>query len=147
MKSFVSFAILAAVLVGLTGCPASLNSILLTNLSDDIVVNVFLSPSSSDDWGVDQLPGYIYPGDSFLLHSIPNGVYDLLIIAADGSYWEKYGISLYGGEQRSFDLLNYKNNGVNVLEEMAGSQVSSQPFNVPAAGDKEGFDPGLKNQQ
>jgi len=90
------------------------------------------------------LPGVIYPGESFLLHSIPDGVYDLLIYADDGSFWEDYGISLYGGQQRTFNLLASKSAAAdNAVEESSASASADpqleQPFNAELPVDPKGF--------
>jgi len=97
--------------LSLAGCPpaasappSSYNELELINWSDDIVSEVYLTPVNSSDWGSNQLGYYIEYGESWVLNGIPDGTYDLWVGGYYGASWELYGIELYGGIRRSYEL-------------------------------------------
>ncbi len=58
----------------------------IVNNSDWAIYQLFLSPTSENEWGPDQLGDAIIPpnGGTFLLHSIPCTVYDVKVVDEDG---------------------------------------------------------------
>lgn len=66
---------------------------------------LYVSPSSDDSWGQDQLgSNVISPGSSFRLVGIVPGTYDIRAEVSDRSlYWQKFGISFSAGATVTFN--------------------------------------------
>lgn len=86
-------------MVSFNGCPVPVNSnsIIIYNNSSVWINAVYVSPSSSNSWGVNQIYYSLQPGDSVTIYNIPNNYYDLLVEGDYGLYWRVDGISLYNG--------------------------------------------------
>jgi hypothetical protein len=61
-------------------------SFVFTNTGSTDICELYLSPASQEDWGVDQLAGNTIPaGQQFQLNNIPAGLYDAKAVGCDGS--------------------------------------------------------------
>ncbi|HEX8846244.1 MAG TPA: hypothetical protein VF791_16470 [Pyrinomonadaceae bacterium] len=62
---------------------------MIVNKSSYSIYHLYLSPSIRRAWGKDQLGRrVIKPGDSFTLHGIPCGLYDIKVVDQDGDACE-----------------------------------------------------------
>ena len=58
---------------------------MIVNKSRYAIYQLYLSPSRASRWGRNQLGRkVIRPGDSYTLHSIPCGLYDIKVVDNDG---------------------------------------------------------------
>jgi len=62
------------------------STVTIVNDSDWAIYNLYLSPTSDNEWGPDQLgDDVIAPdGGTFTLHSIPCDIYDVKVVDEDG---------------------------------------------------------------
>ncbi len=94
----------------LGGCPSSYGNATLRVVNDSPVplVEVYVSRTTDDDWGENQLtsdiPGY---GERDIT-DIPPGNYDLLAIDEDGGYAELYDVELDAGVVSEWTITDAK---------------------------------------
>ncbi|MDO8669723.1 MAG: hypothetical protein Q7K65_05540 [Candidatus Buchananbacteria bacterium] len=97
----------------LLGCPPPVatpnnNIITIYNDSYEVIVGVYVSPTSSVNWGSNQLDYVLYPGDSVTIYGIPDDCYDISAESDAGIYWEIYDVCLFGGADVGYSLYNKK---------------------------------------
>lgn len=70
--------------------------LVLVNESSVTLCYLYVSPSTSDDWGPDQFGDdtIVDPGGTFTLTGIEPGQYDMLVESCDGQSLEEYGLDL-----------------------------------------------------
>lgn len=80
--------------------------IIVFNDTGEIITGIFISPSSDDSWGPNDLGReVIFDGETFTFFDIAPGVYD---IAADGDFggrWEEFDIFLSEDEVFTWTLV------------------------------------------
>jgi hypothetical protein len=106
---------LAAVASGvrLRGAPALAQpdvSVKITNRSDWEIHHLFLSPTSTDDWGPDQLQDAVLgTGESFILTGLPCDSYDVKLVDEAGDECVVEDVAICGAGEgwviRNADLL------------------------------------------
>jgi hypothetical protein len=77
------FAVVVVAAIGLAGAAHAQKSSKVTviNKSDWTLVEFYMAPSDSDDWGPDQLKdNIIEPGENFTLSGIPCNTWDLRLV-------------------------------------------------------------------
>lgn len=77
-----------------------LASLEIVNESEDTIVELYISPSTSDTWGEDWLGGTpIASGETYVLTDINSGVYDIKATDAEGDLIESvYQVALQGDQ-------------------------------------------------
>jgi hypothetical protein len=79
-------------------------SVTIVNKSSFEFHNMYLSPTSTNEWGPDQLgDNVINPGESFTLKDIPVNAYDFKMIDEDGDDCIASGVKLNASETVEFD--------------------------------------------
>ena len=88
--------------------PSTTSSVEIVNNSWWSIYQLYLSPTSSSEWGPDQLGAEVISseGDTFSLNGIPCDNYDVKIIDEDGDACEIRGISLCGSNQERWEITN-----------------------------------------
>lgn len=77
---------------------------------------LFVTPSGSPTWGVDQLaPDTLLTGDSLTLAPLDPDSYDVLAVFADGSSDEVQGVAVQDGLNTQLGMMNSGNGGVAVF--------------------------------
>jgi len=97
----VLLAAFSLLMAALSGCSLALDATLdVHNDSGTDIYYLYVSPSSSDTWGSDQLGSTIlFTGDTFTVTDIPPGSYDILALDdSDNTVHEEYGLYLDSGE-------------------------------------------------
>jgi hypothetical protein len=69
------------------------------------ITALYVTPSSSTTWGVNQLSAPIPVGGSFTLTDIPPDTYDFAADASNGVYWERYGQAIAAGSLFTWTLV------------------------------------------
>lgn len=99
--SVVSLLLLLTIACGSYGVRADSCNIKLVNaMHDRVIYSVYVSSTSSNYWGQDQLDPdeVIYPGQSLTIHQIPDGTWDIKVTGAQGDIIAvKRGVSLSNG--------------------------------------------------
>lgn len=101
INSAILGALLFCNLIGADSLYASPSDIEVTfeNKSDWAIGQLYLSPTKTDQWGPDQLgEDIINTGESFKLHGIPVGKYDLKIIDEDDDSCIVSGVKIAANE-------------------------------------------------
>jgi hypothetical protein len=71
----------------------------VVNNSSRTIMNLYISPTSSSSWGVDQLgSSTIAPGASFTVNNIPAGTYDSKIVMSSGNSYTINNIVIAAGQ-------------------------------------------------
>ncbi|MFM1846837.1 MAG: hypothetical protein RL417_311 [Pseudomonadota bacterium] len=79
-------------------------SVTIVNKSSFEFHNMYLSPTSTNEWGPDQLgDNVINPGESFTLNDIPVNAYDFKMIDEDGDDCIASDVKLNASETVEFD--------------------------------------------
>lgn len=89
-------------LFALAETPAMVNLTIVNNTQWDFM-NVYISSSSSDSWGEDQLGTVVLDAGSTHTFSIQSGTYDIKIIDEDGDECIQGNVSVRGNMSLSFD--------------------------------------------
>lgn len=76
---------------------SSTGSLRITNNYTSPITEVYVSSSSSANWGPNQLTAPIPVGGVLTLTNIAPGLHDLRAVAADGAWIEEYGVSFAAG--------------------------------------------------
>lgn len=77
----------------------------LVNNTTGTVYSLYLSPSNSSTWGVDQLgASVVLSGSSWTVYNVPGGSYDTRIVFTSGNYWDRYGIIISNGYTTTLTL-------------------------------------------
>ena len=109
LVSLVLLALIAAVSPAFSGNaapPQRGGEFMIANKSSYTIYQLYLSPSNRRAWGRDQLRRkVIKPGDSYTLHSIPCGLYDIKVIDQDGDACEVREIAMCR-DHTHWDLTN-----------------------------------------
>ncbi len=77
--------------------PPTTGAVTVVNSHCIPIEELYLVPSTSMDWGANQLTASVAPGASFTVSNVPPGSYDVMAVAADGVAWEDYGIPVVAG--------------------------------------------------
>lgn len=87
-----------------TAVAADKVSVTIVNKSSFEFHNMYLSPTSTNEWGPDQLGDkVINPGESFTLNDIPKGDFDFKMTDEDGDDCIASGVALSASETVEFD--------------------------------------------
>lgn len=106
--------LLVVIAISITGCPPSPPpyygvTLFVNNYSADEIVAVYVSPSNSAYWGVNQLDYTIPSGTYASIYGISPGYYDLKAVGYWGGIWTEYGVYL-SGSRYDWNLLAKKSN-------------------------------------
>jgi hypothetical protein len=91
--SALGLAMCLALAGGATGCgggdvvydPIEESTLLVVNQSDFAIVELYLTPVGSPDWGPNLVAGReLFPGEDVLLTDVPCDSYDVMMVAEDG---------------------------------------------------------------
>lgn len=120
MKFRMILAVLMAFAVcGLYGCnngndeDSGNNVLVLNNYGSYPLVELYITPTSSDSWGVNQLDYAVYTDEQYILGEIPDGCYDMQVYDVDGYYAEIYDICLSGEEEFTWNIWDAKSQNKN----------------------------------
>ena len=72
-------------------------SLKVINNTGQTINHLYVSPSSSSSWGLDQLSSNISNGGSHTVTNITAGSYDIKVTLADNSTKTTYGVNIVGG--------------------------------------------------
>ncbi|QWV92379.1 carboxypeptidase-like regulatory domain-containing protein [Geomonas oryzisoli] len=98
------FALMLVLLTLLVGCgggsdESAKGSVKVTNSASNSVYYLYVSPSSQNQWGPDQLGTHtILPDGSFTLTNVPPGTYDLKLVMSSNAVYYVYGFEVYAGQ-------------------------------------------------
>ncbi|MFA6526013.1 MAG: hypothetical protein WCT26_01190 [Candidatus Buchananbacteria bacterium] len=106
--------LLALIVVSIAGCPPSPppyygTTLYVNNYSSDEIVAVYISPSSSNYWGNNQLAYTIPSGTYASVSGISPGYYDLKAVGYWGGSWIEFGVYI-SGSTYDWNLLAKKSN-------------------------------------
>ena len=103
-------ALTVLMVIGLAGCPppTESNSVTIYNNSYQVINAVYISPTYSANWGVNQIYYEVWPGESVTIRNIPDDCYDILVESYSGIYWDIYDVCLFGGDRFSLNLYDKK---------------------------------------
>ena len=112
----------------------STSSLRITNYTSRTILYLYVSPSSQNLWGIDQLrESTIGVGESFTLNSIPCGRnYDVKVKSSLRSYykWDQYfecGHSYYWNISSSSSRADRENQDSSIMSSEEGSKPESRP--------------------
>ncbi len=81
-----TFILTAALMLCTTGWALADVTVTLDNQSSLSIHQLYLSPSTEEEWGPDQLgEQLVKPGESIDLKNVPPGIYDVLLVDKDGN--------------------------------------------------------------
>ena len=93
-SSALGLALCLALAGGAAGCggddvivddPISDSTLLVSNQSDFAIVELYMTPVGSPDWGPNLVGGnQLFPGEDVLLTDVPCDSYDVMMVAEDG---------------------------------------------------------------
>ena len=84
--------------------------------------HLFVAPSGSSSWGVDQLaPEVLEPGEALTLTGLDPGSYDVQARFSDASWDEAYGVPIQDGETTAIDMMESGNGEVDVVNNSASA--------------------------
>jgi hypothetical protein len=84
------------------------NKVQLTNYSNYVLTELYISPSSYSDWGYNQLNDYVYSGEYIIISGIPDDCYDLRVVNEIGYYADIYEVCLYDNMTFYWDIYDAK---------------------------------------
>jgi hypothetical protein len=88
-------------------CAASTASLRTQNSSSESIWYLYVRTCGASSWGNDQLGANTIPvGNSFTLTGIPPGCYDFHADAQSGTWWERPGVTLLGGQTYTWTLID-----------------------------------------
>jgi len=90
---------------GSSGTTVSNATLVVVNNSSYDIYYLYVSPSSSSEWGNNQLTSTLYSGYSFTLNNIPPGEYDLHADAS-GITWTRANQMLNEGATWTWTLID-----------------------------------------
>ena len=92
---------------GSPGTNVSNATLVVVNNSSYNIYELYVSLSTSSEWGSDQLSSVIYSGGgTFTLNDIPPGEYDLWADTGSGISWSRYYVLLEEGATWTWTLID-----------------------------------------
>ena len=121
----------------------------VTNNGTAAMTNLFVTPSSSDSWGVDQLaPDALQPADTLALTGMFPDAYDVKALFSDGSTDEVLDVAVEDGLDTSLSLMNSGNGAVAVFNNsgLEIDEVYLAPATATAWGPNQAYQPLVAGQ-
>ena len=96
--------------------PPPEGSLQVFNGGNSTMLRLFVTPSTSSTWGVDQLaPSALLPGDSITLTRLLPDSYDVLADFSDGSSDQVFDVLIQDGINTTLSMVNTGNGAVDVF--------------------------------
>lgn len=118
--------------------PANNNKVQLTNYSNAVITELYISPVYSDDWGYNQLYDYVYPGEYYTVTDIPDACYDLQVVNEYGYYAILEEVCLYDNQYFFWDIYDPKKS-----KDFSGAPCLDFKVSVGDGAEIEGDDQGF----